>query len=161
MINQSSSYITIVGTDKEGNHKETEVDILAVAEAVGIDAKHCAIELHRKVDEGELVAITYPCKEEPYPSIDVELRLKDDPDTQPILLSKSEQAREDMTESDHRVLTYLYSRNDNYVAVMAADTRPDSEVDKNVGETQIMVSGEPDGPVRVISENPHVRYASF
>ena len=57
------------------------------------------VELVRDVDAGELVAVMRT-DAEPYPAVDVELRLPDSAKSCPILISRSEQHRKDAQEEE-------------------------------------------------------------
>lgn len=135
------------------------IDLVVEAAKLGIQADAIStVELVRDVDAGELVAVMRT-DAEPYPAVDVELRLPDSAKSCPILLSRSEQPRKDAQgeEDITGVRTYLYERGGDYMAFTSADVRSDEEFEADPMDPEIHAAGDPDCAVCVFEDDPYVR----
>ena len=93
-----------------------------------------------------------------YPGIFLDFALKNTPGSLPILVSQTEQPAGD---DSSPVRTYLYDREDQYFAYSDLDTRPDKEVDEELHEPEIVVSGESYMETIVRLEDEFVRIESI
>lgn len=133
----------------------------AVAQALGlnVDSATKPVEMHlcQRIPDGVLVAKSEYCGGDDYPGIDIELELPAEKDTLPILISRTEQPREEGEIC--AVRTFGYDRENEYFVHFDTDTRPDAVLDEaELQSPQVVVSGERHLPVEVIAENPFVSF---
>ena len=139
------------------NNKDFSFDELA--EALGIHAKKgfepFEVQLCQRVDAGILTA-TATDFGPAYPGIDVELHLLEKENTQPIMITRTEQPCED--EVADPVRTYSYGRNEDYFMYFDSDIRSDREVEVEAIPPSVVIAGDPGLSVDVWTENPYMNY---
>lgn len=131
-----------------------------VAKALGVELPEGItdhqIQLCQRVKTGVLSAGGSVSEDDEYPNIEVELQLPKEMDSQPVLLTRTEQPIPE--DEEHELRTFCYSRNDSYFMFFDADTRADREVDDLYISPSVVLSGNPGDNVRVYKENNFVQY---
>ncbi|MCI8843227.1 MAG: hypothetical protein HFF08_03840 [Oscillospiraceae bacterium] len=117
----------------EINGKKISMDDLL--KELGVDAEPCEVNLCQDTPSGTIRAKASP---DPHcPAMYLDFVRKDDPDTLPIDIAKTEGP------AGCPVRTYLFDRESYHFAYSDMDTRPDAEVDKKLMSPELVVSGEP------------------
>lgn len=106
-----------------------------ILEKFGIEAESWDVNLCQDTPSGAIRAKVSPDPD--CPAMYLDFVLKDDPDTLPIDIAKTEQPE------NCPVRTYLFDRETNYFAYTDLDIRPDAEVDKKLMSPELAVSGQP------------------
>lgn len=134
-----------------------------VAKALGVSLPESqqdhTVQLCQRVNAGVLVAGGAWGEPDPYPCIDVELHLAEEQNSDPILITKTEQPVQE--DSPEALRTYCYSRYNEYFMYFDTDTRPDKYVDKETLLPSVAVSGGPYYNVEVTAEDPYVSFNSY
>ena len=132
-----------------------------VANALGIELANqdLHVMLCQRVDAGILAAQTAWLDHDDYPGIDVDLILPEEQESNPVMITRTEQPRPDGEHSELK--TFCYSRDDEYFMYFTSDTRSDEEVDEEMIEPHVTLSGSPSWTVFADAENPYVRYSGY
>ena len=109
--------------------------LVDVLKKFGVNAESCEVNFCQDTPSGTIRA--YAAPDPDCPAMYLDFVLKDDPDTLPIDIAKTEQP------ANNPVRTYLFDREANYFAYTDLDTRPDAVVEKDLMPPELVVSGQP------------------